>query len=124
MGVATLFILPDYPQTAKFLSERERDAIINRLSEDAPTKASKTWDSDQVRRLLTDPTFYTFNFVWLCHAIGGLGLTYVLPTVIFQLGMYSSWLPQHPILIAYRLFLLSHEQCARNATIFGYIHCS
>ena len=84
MGVATLFILPDYPQTAKFLSERERDAIINRLSEDAPTKASKTWDSDQVRRLLTDPTFYTFNFVWLCHAIGGLGLTYVLPTVIFQ----------------------------------------
>lgn len=88
MGVATLFVLPDYPQTAKFLTERERHALINRLSVNSPSKNSKTWDLAEVRRLIADPTFISFNFVWFCHSIGGFGLSFVLPTVIFQLGVY------------------------------------
>ncbi len=90
MGVATLFILPDYPQTAKFLSERERATVIGRLSSDAPTKESKTWDTPQVIRLVSDPSFWSFSAVWFCHAVGGFGLSYVLPTVIYELGTCPS----------------------------------
>ncbi len=86
MGVTTLFILPDFPQTAKFLTERERSTIIDRLSKDAPSKEGKTWDNGEVLRLLADPTFWTFSAVWFCHAVGGFGLSYVLPTVIYELG--------------------------------------
>ncbi|KAK0240782.1 major facilitator superfamily domain-containing protein [Armillaria nabsnona] len=90
MGVTTLFILPDFPQTAKFLTERERLTIIDRLSKDAPSKEGKTWDNSEVLRLLADPTFWTFSAVWFCHAVGGFGLSYVLPTVIYELGFTTT----------------------------------
>lgn len=86
MGITTFFILPDFPQTAKFLHHRERDVIVQRLSNGAPSKMAKTWDKDQVLRLFADPTFWTFSATWFCHAIGGFGLSYVLPTVIYDLG--------------------------------------
>lgn len=89
MGVGTLFILPDFPQTAKFLTPAERTAVVSRLSSTSPNKASKTWDAGQVRRLFVDPTFWSFSLVWFCHAIGGFGLSLVLPTVIFDLGARS-----------------------------------
>ncbi|PBK95370.1 MFS general substrate transporter [Armillaria gallica] len=90
MGVTTLFILPDFPQTAKFLTERERLTIIDRLPKDAPSKEGKTWDNGEVLRLLADPTFWTFSAVWFCHAVGGFGLSYVLPTVIYELGFTTT----------------------------------
>jgi hypothetical protein len=88
MGFGTFWLLPDYPQTAKFLSERERQIIIARLSEGAPSKTSKTWDTQQAIRLLKDQTFWTFTVIWIAHAIGAFGLKLVLPTVIYQLGGY------------------------------------
>ncbi|KAF5392071.1 hypothetical protein D9757_003210 [Collybiopsis confluens] len=90
MGFMTFFILPDFPQTAKFLNEAERKVVIERLSKDAPTKTAKTWDRQQVIRLFLDPTFWTFSAVWFCHAIGGFGLSFVLPTVIYQLGFTTT----------------------------------
>ncbi|KII90127.1 hypothetical protein PLICRDRAFT_580234 [Plicaturopsis crispa FD-325 SS-3] len=89
-GVATYFILPDYPQTAEFLLPHERDAIVSRLAAHAPTKLAKTWDTRQVTALLKDPTFWSFAVVWFCHAVGGFGLSYVLPTVIHDLGFTDS----------------------------------
>lgn len=86
MGVATFYLLPDYPQTASFLTESEKSVIINRLSRNAPSQTSKTWDKDQVLRLIKSPTFWSFTLVWGFHAVGGFGLAYVLPTVIYQLG--------------------------------------
>ncbi|KAG7446707.1 MFS general substrate transporter [Guyanagaster necrorhizus] len=107
MGVMTLFILPDFPQTAKFLTEHERSTIIDRLSKDAPTKEGKTWDREEVLRLLVDPTFWTFSAVWFCHAVGGFGLSYVLPTVIYELGFtttaLSNVLSMPPSLSAFAL---------------------
>ncbi|KAK0462575.1 high-affinity nicotinic acid transporter [Desarmillaria tabescens] len=90
MGVTTLFILPDFPQTATFLTERERATVIDRLSRDAPSKEGKTWDKGEVWRLFADPTFWTFSAVWFCHAVGGFGLSYVLPTVIYELGFTTT----------------------------------
>ncbi|KAK0432051.1 major facilitator superfamily domain-containing protein [Desarmillaria tabescens] len=90
MGVMTLFILPDFPQTATFLTERERVTVIDRLSRDAPSKEGKAWDKGEVLGLFADPTFWTFSAVWFCHAVGGFGLSYVLPTVIYELGFTTT----------------------------------
>lgn len=119
MGVMTLFILPDYPQTAKFLDQSERDVLSNRLSRDSPTKVSKTWNAAQVRQLFFDPTFWTFNFVWFCHAVGGFGLSYVLPTVIFQLGAHFLHVKITLLNVHRRLYLFGNEQRSLNATFFG-----
>ncbi|ESK93306.1 phthalate transporter [Moniliophthora roreri MCA 2997] len=90
MGVATLFIMPDYPQTAKFLTLQEREYVASRLSKDAPTKSANTWDTKQAIELFKDPSFWSFTAVWFCHAVGGFGLGYVLPTVIYELGFTTT----------------------------------
>ncbi|KAF8580945.1 MFS general substrate transporter [Ramaria rubella] len=90
MGIGTLFILPDFPETAKFLNEKERALVTSRLSEYAPKKNTHTWSTAEAWALLLDPTFYSFNLAWLFHAVGGFGLALVLPTVIFDLGFESS----------------------------------
>jgi len=38
------------------------------------------------RVLIKDPTLYTFSLYWMCHGIGGVGIGFSLPTVVYQLG--------------------------------------
>jgi MFS transporter, ACS family, DAL5 transporter family protein len=61
MGIGTLFILPDFPETAKFLNEDEKALVTSRLSQHAPRKDSQTWDPKQARELFSSPTFYSFK---------------------------------------------------------------
>ncbi|KAG6812016.1 hypothetical protein H0H92_004745 [Tricholoma furcatifolium] len=90
MGIATFWVLPDYPQTAKFLDDDEKLATLGLLTEHAPSKEAKTWDWQQVVELFKDPTTWTWTAVWFFHAVGGFGLSYALPTVIYQLGFTTS----------------------------------
>lgn len=82
--------LPDYPETAKFLTDDEREFLRGRLPRMAPTGHSRHWDTQAVIRLLKDPSFYTFSIFWVCHGIGGFGIQYTLPTVIYQLGFTTT----------------------------------
>lgn len=68
-------------------SEDEKRAIIANLPATQPSSSAKTWDWSQARKLVKDPTFSTFTLLWICHAIGGWGVSTVLPTVIYELGM-------------------------------------
>ncbi|KAJ5164449.1 Major facilitator superfamily domain general substrate transporter [Penicillium coprophilum] len=40
------------------------------------------------------PTLYTFTVYWIGHGIGGFGVNYALPTVIYELGFTSTALSQ------------------------------
>ncbi|KAK3624930.1 hypothetical protein LTR56_020744 [Elasticomyces elasticus] len=94
-GVYTLFFLPDYPgPESKFLSAAETEVLIKDLPKSQPDAKAKTWNPDQAKALLQDPTFYTFTLIWMCHAIGGWGITTVLPTVIHDLGLTDSAVSQ------------------------------
>lgn len=86
LGFATIWVLPDYPQTARFLTEREREFLSSRMSATAPNAKSKTWEPKQIRALFKMPIFWTLSFFWIAHPIGAFGLAYVLPTVIYELG--------------------------------------
>ncbi|KAK3641428.1 hypothetical protein LTR56_011241 [Elasticomyces elasticus] len=94
-GVYTLFFLPNYPgPESKFLSAAETEFVINDLPKSQPDAKAKTWNPAQAKALLQDPTFYTFTLIWMCHAIGGWGITTVLPTVIHDLGLTDSAVSQ------------------------------
>ncbi|KAK4956555.1 hypothetical protein LTR10_006082 [Elasticomyces elasticus] len=94
-GVYTLFFLPDYPgPESKFLSAAETEVLIKDLPKSQPDAKAETWNPDQAKALLQDPTFYTFTLIWMCHAIGGWGITTVLPTVIHDLGLTDSAVSQ------------------------------
>lgn len=93
-GVYNYFFLPNYPESSDFLSEEEKRAIVGNLPATQPTSKAKTWDWGQARVLVKDPTFGTFTLLWVCHAIGGWGVSTVLPTVIYELGMTGTAVAQ------------------------------
>ncbi|KZM20245.1 uncharacterized protein EKO05_0003700 [Ascochyta rabiei] len=83
------FWLPDYPDTAKFLTEDERSFMKSRLASNAP-KGEEHWDFSSLKVMAKDPTLYTFSLYWICHGIGGFGVGFALPTVIYQLGFTTT----------------------------------
>ncbi|KAF9691881.1 hypothetical protein EKO04_009965 [Ascochyta lentis] len=83
------FWLPDYPETAKLLTEDERLYMKSRLTSNAP-KGVKHWDFSSLKVMAKDPTLYTFSLYWICHGIGGFGVGFALPTVIYQLGFTTT----------------------------------
>ncbi|KAH8784303.1 retrograde regulation protein 2 [Hyaloscypha finlandica] len=85
-----LFGLPDYPQTARFLDAEEKAFILHRLSDAAPSGEKGHWDFNTLKVLFSDPTTYTFAVYWIAHGIGGFGVGYALPTVIYQLGFTTT----------------------------------
>ncbi|KAH7072554.1 major facilitator superfamily domain-containing protein [Paraphoma chrysanthemicola] len=93
-AIYTFFYLPNYPQTVDFLLEDERDAIIADLPKQAPTMSAKTFDFDQIKSLFKSPTFVPFLMIWITHGIGGWGISFVLPTVIYELGLTNTAIAQ------------------------------
>lgn len=55
---------------------------------------SKTFNLEQVKTLFRDPTFIPFLLIWITHGIGGWGITFVLPTVIYELGISNTAISQ------------------------------
>jgi len=94
LAFVALFRLPDYPQTARMLNENERAFILKRLSSAAPSGEKGHWDYATLKVLFSDPTLYTFAIYWIAHGIGGFGVGYALPTVIYQLGFTTTSLSQ------------------------------
>ncbi|KAI1473999.1 MFS general substrate transporter [Daldinia eschscholtzii] len=82
--------LPDYPETARMLTDEERDFLQDRLEKTAPSGKRGHWDFESLKRLIKDPTFYTFSLYWICHGIGGFGVGTALPTVIYELGFTTT----------------------------------
>lgn len=84
------FFLPNYPQDARFLTEEERKVILERLPSTSPQALSKAFSWREIKSLLRSATFYTYSFIWICHGIGGWGISFVLPSVVYELGFGKS----------------------------------
>lgn len=94
LSVIALFGLPDYPETAHMLNDKERAFLLERLSSVAPSGKTGSWDFRSLKVLFSDPTTYTFSIYWIGHGIGGFGIAYALPTVIYELGFTTTSLSQ------------------------------
>lgn len=55
---------------------------------------SKTFETDQIKAMFENPTFVPFLIIWITHGIGGFGITFVLPTVIYELGISDTAISQ------------------------------
>ena len=90
LAFVALWGVPDYPESAKMLTEEERAFLRDRLAMTAPKGGKGNWDYASLKILVRDPTFYFFNLFWFCHGIGGFGVGYALPTVIYDLGFTTT----------------------------------
>ena len=98
LGVITYFVLTDRPQQAKFLTEEERNWLVN-------TIASERRATEQVRRYtlweaLYNPKVLLLALNYLGIVTASLGMLFFIPQIIKSLGNYSNmtvgWLTMIP----------------------------
>ncbi|GAB1201107.1 hypothetical protein APSETT444_010494 [Aspergillus pseudonomiae] len=89
LGIVTYFLLPDFPSTASWLSEREQAFIQARLPRNAPRAAEANFDLRELVTTLKNKRIWLFLLCWAFFTVGTTGLTFYQPTVIANLGFTS-----------------------------------
>jgi MFS family permease len=88
------FLLPDKPETAKFLTKREREFVVNRIALHTGSGSGRVTNADKIALPHIKAGFRDWR-VWLSIipfwgcSIGTYGFTATVPTVVKDLG-YSS----------------------------------
>ncbi|KAJ0413200.1 major facilitator superfamily domain-containing protein [Aspergillus carlsbadensis] len=85
-GVAIWFLLPDFPETASWLTEREKKFIQARLPSNAPRANEKNFKLREVLDSLKDIRLWLFTLIWATFTVGTDGVTFYQSTVIANLG--------------------------------------
>ncbi|KAK9765531.1 hypothetical protein K7432_006071 [Basidiobolus ranarum] len=89
LAILCWFILPDSPETAKFLNENERAYEINRLATDAGAANDHSWSWAQVGSVFKDWKTYAYMVIYITGTIALQGVTLFLPSIINGLGHWS-----------------------------------
>ncbi|KAI1386745.1 putative pantothenate transporter [Hypoxylon trugodes] len=85
-GIAVWFILPDFPQTASWLTDKEKAFIQARLPANAPRAAEQDFKLSEIVASLKDKRLWLFTFIWAFFTVGTSGVRFYQPTVIADLG--------------------------------------
>ncbi len=99
LGICVLFLLPDRPRTAKFLSEKEKVALETMLAKEAGGA-----DHTSLRDGLLSPRVWRFALIYLALVLGLYGFGFWAPQMIQGLGDLSNF---HVGLIAIIPFALA-----------------
>ncbi|KAK5637240.1 hypothetical protein RRF57_012953 [Xylaria bambusicola] len=80
------FLLPDFPETASWLTEKERAVIQARLPENAPRASEENFNVSEIWASLKDKRLWLFTLIWALFTVGTSGVRFYQPTVIANLG--------------------------------------
>ncbi|GAA5945123.1 hypothetical protein JCM10213_001565 [Rhodosporidiobolus nylandii] len=86
MGVVVYFYLPDYPETAKFLTPEERAFAAHRMGPFAPKGTDKHFDKKEAWACVKNWQFWAFAACYFCFANSLNAFGYFSPTIIASLG--------------------------------------
>jgi len=85
LGIACLWVLVDSPAKAKWLSEREKQWLGNRISQEQQSIGAN--HGHTLRSALTNPRVFTLAAVNFCCIVGSVGIGMWLPQIIKGLGI-------------------------------------
>jgi nitrate/nitrite transporter NarK len=77
------------PDTAKFLTDREKIFIQARLPSNAPRAAEADFNVREIYDALKDKRLWLFTLIWATFTVGTSGVRFYQPTVIANLGFIS-----------------------------------
>ncbi|PVH93054.1 MFS general substrate transporter [Periconia macrospinosa] len=91
LAFAVWFYLPDSPETARFLTQPERDFLVRRLAEDTGSGQGQVTNQDKMGRKfiiagLSDWKIWAAVIIFWGNTVGVYGFTATVPTVISGLG--------------------------------------
>lgn len=78
----------------------------------------------QAKALLKSSSFIPFTLIWITHGIGGWGISFILPSVIYELGMSNTAIAQVMTMPPYTLvfvFLLSLAFLVQKKVINAFV---
>ncbi|KAF7732039.1 hypothetical protein EC973_007144 [Apophysomyces ossiformis] len=81
--------LPNSPETAKFLTDEEREYAVNRLAIDAGASNDHSWSWKQVASVFSDWKTYAFMAIYILGTSALQGVTLFLPSIIAGMGTWS-----------------------------------
>ncbi|KAI1185563.1 major facilitator superfamily domain-containing protein [Nemania serpens] len=89
VGIAIWFLLPDFPETASWLTDKEKAFIQARLPQNAPRSAEQDFNLGEIWSSLKDIRLWLFTLIWALFTVGTSGVRFYQPTVIANLGFTS-----------------------------------
>ncbi|CDR39662.1 CYFA0S03e05864g1_1 [Cyberlindnera fabianii] len=101
MGLAFVlyFIIPDFPESARFLNDNERDFLKRKLELNSVSSGFETkynW-RDVAYAFFHDPLFIITAFCYFCLIVPSYGYAYFAPTIINQMGYTAVAANQHSV---------------------------
>ncbi|OJJ32918.1 hypothetical protein ASPWEDRAFT_53001 [Aspergillus wentii DTO 134E9] len=85
-GFSLIFIFPDFPPQAKWLTDKEKAFIQARLPRNAPRAHEVNFNFKEIVNSLRDSRLWLFTLIWAFFTVGTHGLRFYQPTVIANLG--------------------------------------
>lgn len=85
-GLVVWWLLPDFPATAKWLTEKEKAFIQARLPGNAPQASEANFRWREIIEALKDVRLWLFTLIWALYTVGTSGVRFYQPTVIANLG--------------------------------------
>ncbi|KAL6244531.1 hypothetical protein RBB50_008773 [Rhinocladiella similis] len=89
MALVSLFVLPDWPEKASFLTSEERTYLLHRLAVDAAAATMNVWTKKTAHLIFGDVKIYLGALMYMGIATTSYSTSFFAPTVIHQLG-YSA----------------------------------
>lgn len=81
VGVATYFMLPNRPETARWLTLREKDTVANCLASESTRRV------DVSKATVRSTRFALLTCIYLCLSVGNVGFSFWLPQIVKDLGV-------------------------------------
>lgn len=90
MAVFVYFWMPNYPETARFLTPEERSLAVRRLSSHAPSGTEKTLDVAELKKTLLNLDFWLFAlaYFFMTNSLNAFG--FFAPSIVSSLG-FKGW---------------------------------
>lgn len=125
--VAAVFgklLIPDWPETAKFLTEEERARVVARLSEDVSDAHLNRLDGTATKRIFSDYKIYLGIFMYMGVLNTGYASSFFIPSIIKDMGYttQAAQIRSIPIFVVASITTISVALCSERARHrFGFI---
>jgi hypothetical protein len=90
VSAISYFFIHNYPNTARFLTDTERDFIQKRLKDDSDATQDEKFNWNNVRKAFTDIKCYLYAFGFHTLSLPLYTLSLFLPSIIKSLGYTSA----------------------------------
>ncbi|KAI8139133.1 major facilitator superfamily domain-containing protein [Fennellomyces sp. T-0311] len=135
-AVVTYFYLPDMPEKATFLNERERAIILNQNRKDAGPALETHFSWNQVWSTFLDWKTFAYSFLYIVAAIPVYTLSLFMPSIVNGMGyqaLTAQAMTTPPYICAFFMCILNswsagrrnergaHMALAATLALIGYI---